>query len=184
MSATATSVLPLAAVPASTTGLQLSENSHQGFLSFKTTSHQAWSVSISMNASGIEECLYDSGRRTRSTGKERDTETGLDNFLARYYSGAQGRFTSPDSTSYSRMTNPQSWNLYAYSLGEAMAHELLGHTWGQLFGGAPVGTLGNLRESILAEDQVRRTDPSRGLKTTHGGRDVITREDLDSLRRR
>jgi len=31
------------------------------------------------------------------TGKERDAETGLDYFLARYYSGAQGRFTSPDT---------------------------------------------------------------------------------------
>ncbi len=30
------------------------------------------------------------------TGKERDSETGLDNFLARYYSPQQGRFTSPD----------------------------------------------------------------------------------------
>jgi hypothetical protein len=30
------------------------------------------------------------------TGKERDAETGLDFFGARYYSGAQGRFTSPD----------------------------------------------------------------------------------------
>lgn len=30
------------------------------------------------------------------TGKERDAETGLDYFLARYYSSAQGRFTSPD----------------------------------------------------------------------------------------
>ena len=30
------------------------------------------------------------------TGKERDAETGLDNFWARYFSGAQGRFTSPD----------------------------------------------------------------------------------------
>jgi RHS repeat-associated protein len=31
-----------------------------------------------------------------SAGKERDAETGLDYFLARYYSGAQGRFLSPD----------------------------------------------------------------------------------------
>lgn len=30
------------------------------------------------------------------TGKERDAETGLDYFGARYFSGAQGRFTSPD----------------------------------------------------------------------------------------
>ncbi len=32
----------------------------------------------------------------RFTGKERDTETGLDYFEARYMSSAQGRFTSPD----------------------------------------------------------------------------------------
>jgi RHS repeat-associated protein len=30
------------------------------------------------------------------TGKERDAETGLDYFGARYFSGAQGRFSSPD----------------------------------------------------------------------------------------
>jgi len=285
------------------------------------------------------------------TGKERDLETGwainsegLDFFLSRYYSGAQGRFTSPDSTAYSKMTNPQSWNLYAYSFnnplrytdpdghevqtanctteeecnevlkgikgavgsaagdrlrltpftqkagllgrlfgakdttgyrvsisgdtssfralgdnasrladlvgssqvitaqiathypgpgggtrevqggfsqlttnpmnvyvqanpssfdpdtrgfigtgfgaipganfGETMAHELLGHTWGHLFGNAPRTTLGNLRESVLAENQVRRTDPSRGIKIYHQGTQAITREDLDRLRKK
>ena len=30
------------------------------------------------------------------TSKERDAESGLDFFEARYYSSAQGRFTSPD----------------------------------------------------------------------------------------
>jgi RHS repeat-associated protein len=30
------------------------------------------------------------------TGKERDAETGLDYFGARYFSGVQGRWTSPD----------------------------------------------------------------------------------------
>ena len=50
------------------------------------------------------------------TGKERDAETGLDFFLARYYSGAQGRFLSvdPDNTGAS-IKDPQSWNAYAYS---------------------------------------------------------------------
>jgi RHS repeat-associated protein len=33
-----------------------------------------------------------------STGKERDAETGLDYFGARYYSGAQARFTSAVSS--------------------------------------------------------------------------------------
>ena len=49
------------------------------------------------------------------TGKERDAETGLDYFGARYLSSAQGRFTSPDAPFADQRTgNPQSWNLYGY----------------------------------------------------------------------
>jgi RHS repeat-associated protein len=50
------------------------------------------------------------------TGKERDAETGLDYFGARYYSGGQGRFTSVDPIwiTKERMLDPQRLNLYAY----------------------------------------------------------------------
>jgi RHS repeat-associated protein len=49
------------------------------------------------------------------TSKERDAETGLDYFGARYYSGAQGRFTSPDKPLIDQHVGvPQSWNLYSY----------------------------------------------------------------------
>ena len=49
------------------------------------------------------------------TGKERDTETGLDYFGARYMSSAQGRFTSPDSVAINRqISDPQLWNKYSY----------------------------------------------------------------------
>jgi RHS repeat-associated protein len=49
------------------------------------------------------------------TGKERDAETGLDFFEARYYSGAQGRFTSADEPlAYQYESDPQTWNLYTY----------------------------------------------------------------------
>jgi RHS repeat-associated protein len=51
--------------------------------------------------------------RQKFTQKERDSESGLDYFLARYYSSAQGRFTSPDSLTGSIAT-PQSLNLYSY----------------------------------------------------------------------
>jgi RHS repeat-associated protein len=53
----------------------------------------------------------------RCSGKERDSESGLDYFLARYYSGAQGRFTSPDPKMISkqRMLDPQQWNMYEYA---------------------------------------------------------------------
>lgn len=49
------------------------------------------------------------------TGKERDDESGLDHFGARYFSAAQGRFTSPDRPfADQNVADPQSWNLYAY----------------------------------------------------------------------
>jgi hypothetical protein len=44
------------------------------------------------------------------TGKERYAESGLDYFGARYYSGAQGRFTSPDKPfADQHLSDPQSW---------------------------------------------------------------------------
>lgn len=79
---------------------------------------------------------YDvAGPRQKFTGKERDDETGLDYFLARYYSSTQGRFTSPDEFKsgphdlwvqgrghseeqplvYADITNPQSLNKYQYA---------------------------------------------------------------------
>jgi RHS repeat-associated protein len=67
--------------------------------------------------------------------------TGLDYFLARYYSSAQGRFTSPDEFSggpvdpstgqqiqqpgplpYADITNPQSLNKYAYVLNNPLRY--------------------------------------------------------------
>jgi RHS repeat-associated protein len=53
------------------------------------------------------------------TGKERDAETGNDDFDARYYSSVYGRFLSADWSSvpapvpYANLTNPQTLNLYA-----------------------------------------------------------------------
>jgi RHS repeat-associated protein len=50
------------------------------------------------------------------TGKERDSETGLDYFGARYYGSTMGRFLSPDPDDDSGIEkDPQSWNRYAYA---------------------------------------------------------------------
>lgn len=59
---------------------------------------------------------------TRSlTQKERDVETGLDYFNARYYSSTQGRFTSVDPLMASgRANSPQTWNRYAYVLNNPL----------------------------------------------------------------
>jgi RHS repeat-associated protein len=54
------------------------------------------------------------------TGKERDTESGLDNFEARYYGSTLGRFMTPDwaarptAVPYAVFGDPQSLNLYGY----------------------------------------------------------------------
>jgi RHS repeat-associated protein len=60
------------------------------------------------------------------TGKERDAESGLDYFGARYYGGALGRFTSPDwngkpePVPYAKLDNPQTLNQYAYVLNSPL----------------------------------------------------------------
>jgi RHS repeat-associated protein len=50
------------------------------------------------------------------TGKERDSESGLDNFGVRYDSSSMGRFMSPDPLFISpeRLIDPQLLNLYSY----------------------------------------------------------------------
>src|SRR5581483_6481373 len=50
------------------------------------------------------------------TGKECDSESGLDYFGARYYGSSMGRFTSadPKMISWKRMVDPQQWNMYQY----------------------------------------------------------------------
>jgi RHS repeat-associated protein len=53
-------------------------------------------------------------------GKERDTESGLDYFGARYYGSSMGRFMSPDWSAKQepvpslKLDNPQTLNLYSY----------------------------------------------------------------------
>jgi RHS repeat-associated protein len=66
-------------------------------------------------------CASD-GVRQQFTHKERHVETGLDDFLARYYSSTQGRFTSVDPLSESAdPLLPQSWNRYSYVLNNPLA---------------------------------------------------------------
>jgi RHS repeat-associated protein len=56
----------------------------------------------------------------RFNGKERDTESGLDNFGARYNASSLGRFMTPDwaakpvTVPYAKFGDPQSLNLYSY----------------------------------------------------------------------
>jgi RHS repeat-associated protein len=62
-----------------------------------------------------------SGNTYKFTSKERDSESNLDNFGARYDSSILGRFMSPDwseipaPVSYANLVNPQTLNLYSYA---------------------------------------------------------------------
>jgi RHS repeat-associated protein len=59
---------------------------------------------------------------SRFTGKERDTESGLDDFGARYYASTMGRFMSPDPLlSSGRPENPQTWNRNTYGLNNPLS---------------------------------------------------------------
>ena len=98
----------------------LAENSHQGSATSTHALHQGFGFVISSTSLGIIGSLYDEGVRSRSTGKERDAESGNDYMFARYYNSATGRFLSPDWSAkedpvpYAKLDNPQTLNLYAY----------------------------------------------------------------------
>jgi RHS repeat-associated protein len=61
------------------------------------------------------------GVRQKFTSKERDNETGLDYFGARYYSSMQGRFTGVDIAG-PNLSNPQTLNKYAYTLNNPLRY--------------------------------------------------------------
>lgn len=97
------------------------------------------------------------------TGKERDTESGLDYFGARYYASSMGRWMSPDwaekpeAVPYSSLENPQSLNLYGYVGNNPLSHaDADGHcdangqncsTWDHI-AGAVGGVLNIVPQSI------------------------------------
>jgi RHS repeat-associated protein len=73
-------------------------------------------------------------------GKERDTETGNDNFGARSYSSRFGRWLSADWSSvpvpvpYANLTNPQTLNLYSMVTDDPESFaDLDGHTSTQMY---------------------------------------------------
>jgi RHS repeat-associated protein len=105
---------------------------------------------------------------SRSSGKERDSETGLDYFGARYYGSNLGRFLSPDeftggpvdvfgddSTApgplpYADITNPQSLNKYSYTYNNPLSMiDPDGHCPWCL--GAALGALGGMAAQITAD---------------------------------
>jgi len=62
-----------------------------------------------------EQIAGGAGTKHKFTGQERDAESNLDNFEARYMASTVGRFMSPDpGNAGADARNPQSWNMYSY----------------------------------------------------------------------
>jgi RHS repeat-associated protein len=103
------------------------------------------------------------GQPRKFTGTERDPETGLDCFGARYYGSRIGRFTTTDpvQTIKENLVDPQRWNRYAYARNNPLRYvdptgavlELTGEDKGAAFtrvqgmAGAEAGKLLYTRES-------------------------------------
>jgi RHS repeat-associated protein len=77
------------------------------------------------------------GQNYKLTGKERDSESGLDYFGARYNASPMGRFMTPDwaaepvAVPYAVLPDPQTLNLYGYARNNpASKHDPDGHVAG------------------------------------------------------
>jgi RHS repeat-associated protein len=93
---------------------------HPDHLSVRLTTNSAGTKVIEQGHFPFGELWYQLGGSTafRFTSYEHDNETSNEYALARYYLNRFGRFMAPDpaGSTASSPSNPQSWNLYAYSL--------------------------------------------------------------------
>lgn len=114
--------------------------------------------------------------RQQFTGKERDPETGLDYFGARYMSAAQGRFTSVDPVfATASLFHPQSWNGYTYGLNNPLKYvdldgdvpvNVIAAVVGAAIGGV-VGAAGEYANQVRTSGQV--TSGARMWTAAGGG---------------
>jgi RHS repeat-associated protein len=103
-------------------------------------------------------------------GKERDSETGNDDFGARYFSNRFGRWLSADWSAvpvpvpYANLTNPQTLNLYGMVAEDPeSAADLDGHC---SYGGQPDAQSGGEASACAARETNSNSNNSTGQGTT------------------
>jgi RHS repeat-associated protein len=110
----------LLATESATDGTRYHFSDHLGTSRVMTQSNGTVCYDADYYPYGKEITASTDGETHKFTGKERDTESGLDFFGARYYSSAQGRYLSADWSAtpvpvpYADFSSPQSLNLYSY----------------------------------------------------------------------
>jgi|GEM_PF-3467967 len=100
----------------------LSEKPRHGVASKNPALNPGINEANSTVAIGLRAGLLLNRVESRYTGKERDQESGLDYFGARYYGSSMGRWMSPDPAglTYADPGDPQSLNLYSYVLNNPL----------------------------------------------------------------
>lgn len=122
---TDTMTIPPPSATVATMTYTLSDQVGTTTLEFDAAGHQTWQGFYAPFGQELDIAATDN--RYKFTGKERDQESGLDYFGARYYASNVGRFMSPDWTAkiepvpYSKLEDPQSLNLYAYVQGNPVS---------------------------------------------------------------
>jgi RHS repeat-associated protein len=117
------------------------------------------------------------------TGKERDSESALDDFGARYFGSSLGRFMSPDGPfSDQNKENPQSWNLYPYARNNPLRFtDADGRACVQQEDGSfkTVGTEGQSCEDAAKEDE--NVSPSVVVTPSHDDQIKMFAEDIGNI---
>ena len=80
---------------------------------------------------GHELASWPTLNRYKFTGKERDAESGLDYFSARFYSSDAGRFMSSDPAimTQAKVNDPQQWNMYSYGRNNPVTYVDFNGKW-------------------------------------------------------
>jgi len=101
------------------------------------------------------------------TGKERDTESNLDNFGARYFTSNMGRFMTPDwatrptAVPYALFGDPQSLNLYTYVRNDPVTRaDADGHCWMKLFRICSTGSMNAQANTDEAQNTIDTKPPT------------------------
>jgi RHS repeat-associated protein len=133
---------------------------------------------------GEHDFLNSCPQNYKFTGKERDPETNNDDFGARSYASAYGRFLSADWSStpspvpYANLTNPQTLNLYAIvsdnpeSFADLDGHTCYGHSSGADSAACPAEGQGSAssgaQNSGTAQNQTLSVTVTSGPKSGNG----------------